>query len=240
MEINTDNYKILYADAPFLKYDKNACISTNLQLSEGDSIASVNFIPGGVNNEDDVLNFTLNTSDGTNPAVLIQAIQTISPTSKDITIQLSIAGQVVVSQSVEYGKGVLHADIAQVHVVDYIAAPYINKDNTGTLKSACVIINLPVYETDHVSFSSFETIPDREEDVLTIQVSSKNDSKEPTKTYAQLFGPFMLSNKLSSGVVVQVSVNNQAPVKSPLGKKSYGQDELSRPVLPVVPGKQSA
>jgi len=228
-----DNYNILYADAPYMVYEENACISTNFQFTQGDRIISVNFIPGNENTPD-VLNFTLEAAKQVPATIVNQMIQSITPSSANVTIQVSVGDEIMASETLEYGKGTLHDDSAVPHVINYIAAPYDNKENNTMPQSAYVIVNMPIYDSDHVFFSSFNLGKGIDPDLLTLQVTSKNNPGDPMITFGQVFGPFII-NSLSTGVEVQVSVNNAPPVKSPLGKKSYGQDEIQK-----VTGTQTA
>lgn len=227
MATNLDNYKILYADAPYMVYEENSCIATNFQFTQGDRITSVDFIPGDESTPD-VLNFVIEAAGVTTSTIVSQMIQTVTQSSANVTIQLNIGDEVVASDTIEYGKGTLHDDSSTVHIVNYIAAPYDNKENTAIPKSAYVIVNMPVYDSDNVFFGSFDSGKGIEPDLLTLHVTSKNIPTDPRRTFGQVFGPFMITNLQSTGVEVQVAVNNTPPVKSPLGKKSYGQDEIQK------------
>ncbi len=222
MTIQLENYAILYADAPFELYDSTACLSVNLQLCEGDTYTHA-FIPGTADDTFDQFVFNITPSGNSGRLIVAEMITGLVPAKNMIQVVLQNNNTNVATHLLEYGQGTLHSTESVIHMADYISAPYHNLYIETIPKSAYIIVNMPLYLTDIVTEASF--IPGTgDEDTLLLSVTSADDPNEAHQTYVEILGPYELINTHSKGVELEVSVNGRTPVKSPMGKKSYGQD----------------
>lgn len=224
MTIQLENYEILYADAPYELYNSTACVSVNLQLCVADAYSYV-FTPGGSDDEADKLVFNIVPSGDTGLVVINDFIRGLEPAKSSVQVILQSGETIIATHSLEYGQGTLHTDVNTLQMPNYIAAPYKTLYPEGSTRSAYIICNMPLYVTDTFGVPEFQPgIGDT--DTLIIRVNSAEDPNQAHAIYAVLLGPYDLTNAASMYVQLEVSVNGRQPSKSPMGKKSYGQDSL--------------
>lgn len=217
----TERYNILYASAPYIEYEKTMGIFVNLQICTGDTITQ-EFAPSPSAGEPDILRYVITPSGQDEPWIFIPDPQLIN---KEVAQSLRVEMEVLLdgnnisfSRLCPYG---VDEDYFQLQVVNYIAAPY-----KELLRSAYVIVNMPKYSNDVIEDVEFMHGGGLEPDVITIPVTSAPDPDSRIEKYSAVLGPFDL-NVEDAYFIVQVSVNKQKPVASPIGKKSYGQDTIS-------------
>lgn len=222
MTIQLENYEILYADAPFEMYNSTVCVSVNLQLCEADTYTHA-FIPGGNDDAADKLVFTIVPSGDTGVAVINEMISGLTPAKSEIQVILQSGDTIIATHLLEYGEGTLHADQNTLQMPNYIAAPYKCLYPQGSPRSVYIIFNMPTYTTD--TFVNTDFLPGSEDtDSLLISINSAENPNEAHIIQAVICGPYDLTNAQSMYVQLEVSVNGRQPSKSPMGKKSYGQD----------------